>query len=425
MNKKYLISATIIALIGFILSVILGNVGINLLSNPSYVSFCNINETFNCDAVALSKYASHFGIPNFIYGMGYYLLIFAVAIFSLFSVRLRLKNFFVYLFWLSLISVLVSFYLFLIAHFVIKSLCILCMMIYVVNVLLLLVAFMAEKFSIKSLSKKLLEDIRLYFSSFKRTLLFIVMAFIGLSVLLYFNSNPLLSNPLESENQGKIDLEYAKTSPNRLVTGPAGLPEITILMFTDYECQFCSKAGFEIKKLLKKNPDIRLIFKDYPLDQSCNQRMPRPFHEKSCMASFHARCAAEQGKFWEYHDLVFQNQESFNEESLKQFAESLKLDMNQFNSCVSSKKYMDSIITDIDEAASLNVSGTPTLYFDGKRVEGFRTYEEYQKIVDDIRAEKKKAAEEYEKEKAEYMKQMKEEEAKTKDGEAKPEKEKN
>lgn len=407
MNKKYLITTLIICLIGFILSFLLAQVGINTLTNPDYHSFCNINEGFNCETVALSSYANHFGIPNFIYGLFYYAVLLLAGCFCLVDKKNRLPNYFVYVFWLSTFSILVSIYLFSISIFIIKSKCILCIMVYVVNILLLVVSFMTEKSSIPILFNKLISDIKTYFKTPQRTILFIVLAIIGVCTLFYFNANPILGQSKETNpNLDNIKIDYSTTSVDRLVTGPEETPTITIIEFTDYECPFCSKASEEIKKVLKNNPNIRLIFKEYPLDQACNDRMTRPFHKNSCSASLHARCAAEQGKFWEYHDIIFMNQQDLSPNALEEYADSLKLDMKAFNECVKSNRHMDKIITNIDEAAALGIDGTPTFFIDGEKIVGYRTAEEFQEEIDKVLEKKKKAAEEYEKRKQEFLKKQ-------------------
>jgi len=403
MNKKYLAYTLILATIGFLISLLLAKVGINLVNDPSFKSFCNINASFNCDAVALSKYSSHFGIPNFAYGIGYYFIIIIFISYILYKNNKFLPNILVYVFWMSLGSLVVSLYLFIISHLLIKTLCVLCMLIYFVNIMMFLVAFMSEKWSILNMYNKLVADIKLYFSSGGRTFIFILILLNVIGALYYFNSNPIIVNKASAEGntsptqQEEYNIDYTKANQDRLVLGTAVEPTITILVFTDYECSHCSIASQELNKLLKLNPDIRVIFKDYPLDQTCNQRMRRPFHQYACKASLSARCAAEQGKFWEYHDLLFANQNSIDNAKLRDIANQLNLDMNKFNECVKSEKYINNIITDIDEGAALGLEGTPTFYIEGKKIEGFRTATELQKIINDLKLEKQKQLQEREK----------------------------
>lgn len=404
MDKKVLITTLLLALAGFILSFLLAKVSLGVYSDPGYHSFCNFNEAYNCETVALSKYAAHFGIPNFVYGLFYYLIILFAGSYCLLSKKTALPNFFVYLFWLSLISIIISVYLFIVSAFFIKSKCVLCMMVYFVNILLFVVASMAEKWSFKHLYSTLISDIKLYFSSGGRIIIFIILALIGTTVLFYFNANPMLGQDINT-GDNRTD-NYLKTSPDRLVTGSVDLPELTILEFTDFECPFCSQASFQMKEVLKNNPGFRLVFKDYPLDMACNPRLPKPFHENACRASLYARCAAEQNKFWEYHDLLFNNQGSFDKESLLEFAQNLNLDMPVFQECVDTERYLPGILTNIDEAAALGVEGTPTFFVQGRKIVGVRTAAEYQQAIDEIKADIEKERQEYEKQKQEFIKKQ-------------------
>lgn len=409
MKTKYLITILILALIGFFLSAYLAEIGINDYLDISHKSICNFNEYFNCDVVARSDFSSHFGIPNFIIGLIFYFVIIATTLYKLLYKDKFLPNFIVYIFWVSLLSVIGSIYLFIVSSTIIKSFCIFCMGVYIVNILMFLVTFMAEKFSLSHLITTLSNDVKTFFISPTRTGLFIMIAIFALLLLYYFNSHPILSKGAQNNLTGgeKINIDYSRTSQDRLVTGPATAPALTVMVFTDYECPFCSKASFEVKKLLKNNPDLRLIFKDYPLDQSCNYNINRPFHEYACKASISARCAAEQGKFWEYHDLLFENQGNIDENSFMDFAQSLNLDMKKFETCVNTAKPIDKIITDIDEAGALGVNATPTFFFEGRKEEGYKRYEELQKIVDEVKLKKQKEKEEYERQKAEWEKKQK------------------
>jgi len=189
---------------------------------------------------------------------------------------------------------------------------------------------------------------------------------------------------------------------------------ISIMVYSDYQCSHCALANVELKKLLNANPDVRVIYKDYPLSNACNQYMDGAFHTYACEAAQCVRCAAEQGKFLEYHDLVYKNQESINEDTLQEFADQLNLDMDKFKQCTENNNYMTGIYTDIDEAASLGIAGTPTFFINGTKIEGFRPVEELQKEVDKARKIFEDQKIEMEKQKAEAQKKM-EEQAKKED----------
>ena len=111
--------------------------------------------------------------------------------------------------------------------------------------------------------------------------------------------------------------------------------------------------------MLEKYPQkVRLIFKNYPIR---NHKLAQP-------AAKAAMAAGNQGKFWEYHDKVFENYNKLSDEMLVQFAKELNLDMNRFRKERGSKKIASIINRDLREASRIGVRGTPTIFVNGKRL---------------------------------------------------------
>jgi protein-disulfide isomerase len=393
MNKKLVVITLLLALAGLVFSVLLAKVSIGLATNPDYESFCNFGTSYNCEAVAMSKYAAHFGIPNFVFGILYYAALLLFGLYILMDKINRVPHFFPYLFWLSVVSVGVSVYLFAASVFIIKSTCVLCMLIYVTNFLFCFVALKAEQWSFGSMVSTMSADIKKLFASPLRVAGIVALAVVAAGVLFYFKSHPLLDLSGNAIDLSKsVTVEYAETSADRLVTGTTDKPEFTIMEFTDFECPFCAKAGQEMKKVLLNNPNVRLIFKDYPLDSACNEKITKPFHRSACRAALYARCAAEQGRFWEYHDILFGNQSALDKASLESYASEVGLDMSKFRECAESHRHRDKIAADIEEAYALGVGGTPTFFINGHRIGGFRTAEQFEQIMEKIRKLEEEAA---------------------------------
>ena len=107
-----------------------------------------------------------------------------------------------------------------------------------------------------------------------------------------------------------------------------------------------------------------------------------------------SECADEQGKFWEYHDVLFasqsgENQGAFSKDNLKKFATDLKLDTAKFNACVDSGKYSATVENDTAYAQSLGVTSTPAFLINGQSLVGAQPFEAFQKIVESERSKKK------------------------------------
>lgn len=149
---------------------------------------------------------------------------------------------------------------------------------------------------------------------------------------------------------------------------------VTIVIFSDYQCGFCQKQEQTLKNLLNQYGDkIRLIWKDYPESDE---------NSISFLAAVAGRCAQEQKKFWEYHDLLFQNSGGLNSKILFELARKLNLNINQFNYCLSGSEAEQLIKDNIEEADALGISGVPFIYVNDREVMGEITFEELEEIID-------------------------------------------
>ena len=129
---------------------------------------------------------------------------------------------------------------------------------------------------------------------------------------------------------------------------------LTIVEFTDYQCPFCQRfhttAFGDLKKNYIDTGKVRFYSRDMPLD----------FHPNAMRAAEAARCASEQGQFWQLHDVMGANPDKLDMNSLVAFAADLKMDVGTFRACVESEKYKNAVQTDVMEAMKIGASGTPT-----------------------------------------------------------------
>ena len=154
---------------------------------------------------------------------------------------------------------------------------------------------------------------------------------------------------------------------------------ITIIEFGDYECPFCKQWHEEIWPQLQTTyPQmIRLVYRDFPLVG---------LHENAVPAAEAANCAGEQGKYWEYHDLLFQNQSSLSEEKYTILAGELGLSISEFTTCLTNQTYATEVEGDFQEAITFGLTGTPTFFINGYRVEGVPSINDFQGIIENILA---------------------------------------
>jgi protein-disulfide isomerase len=166
----------------------------------------------------------------------------------------------------------------------------------------------------------------------------------------------------------KVEVTY---DPARLRGNPWA--PVIIVEFADFQCPFCRQAQPTLKDLLSKYKGrVSLGYRDFPL---------RGIHAQGQLAAEASRCAGEQGKFWEYHDLLFANPNKLKRDGLVEHAGSLKLDEKQFDSCLSSGKYKAKIEEDLQEGIKAGVAGTPGFFINGSFLSGIQPEAVFEDII--------------------------------------------
>lgn len=137
---------------------------------------------------------------------------------------------------------------------------------------------------------------------------------------------------------------------------------IELVEYGDYECPYCGRAYPIIKKIQHQlGADLKFVFRNFPISES---------HPHAVNAALAAEAAALQQKFWEMHDMLYENQDQLEWENLLAYAGALKLDLNRFKSDVKKKALADKIDADFEGGIRSGVNGTPSLFIDGKKFEG-------------------------------------------------------
>ena len=150
---------------------------------------------------------------------------------------------------------------------------------------------------------------------------------------------------------------------------------VTIVEFEDFQCPFCKKAQDTLQQVLLRYKDkVRVVHRDFPLQS---------LHPASWKAHEAGRCAEEQGKFWEYRDLLYKNAPAANPEQLIAYASQLGLDSTDFRKCLDSSKFKAVVQRDEGEANRLGIQGTPAFFINGQLLSGAQPESEFARIIDD------------------------------------------
>ena len=151
--------------------------------------------------------------------------------------------------------------------------------------------------------------------------------------------------------------------------------QVTIVKFEDFQCPYCKEVQANYQEVLKRyDGKVRLVHKDLPLDQ---------IHPQARQAAEAARCADDEGRFWEYHDKLYASSPNAAPEDLKSYAKDLGLKQDLFNKCLTSGKYKETIQKDVIEGARLGLTGTPTFFINGRELSGAQSVEVISQIIDE------------------------------------------
>lgn len=158
--------------------------------------------------------------------------------------------------------------------------------------------------------------------------------------------------------------------------GPKDAP-VTIVAFEDFQCPFCGRLNTDVVPQLiekyVKTGKLRYVYRDYPL----------PFHQYAQKSHEAAECADEQGKFWDMHKKLYANQSALDVPSLKKYAGETGLNQSKFDQCLDSGKYKNEVQKDYQDGSKIGVSGTPTLYINGRPIVGAQPLASFTAVIDE------------------------------------------
>jgi protein-disulfide isomerase len=183
------------------------------------------------------------------------------------------------------------------------------------------------------------------------------------------------SNRLREQTKVSILLGPPRTQvgfdPARVRGNPKA--KVMIVEFSDFQCPFCGQVQGTLKSILAKHGEsVALAFRDMPVSQ---------IHPQAMGAAQAARCAGEQGKFWEYHDLLFADQAWLDKPGLVTKAQKLQLEEKQFDACIASEKYKAQIQQDSQEGMRAGVNGTPGFFINGVFISGAQPEAAFEKLI--------------------------------------------
>lgn len=346
-----------------------------LHANAAYTSFCNINSTVNCDVVLTSPWAYFQGYSVSLLGILFYALTTGLALGVFFHPQARWRRRLADgLLVLAAFGLAFSLYMAVIAFAILRSVCLLCSGLYLLAVLNFLAAWFLRQSLLppyaRSDARRQSAD-RWVWTSAAVFLVVLVLAVtweltrgvtgVGADRVAadprftsWFQAQPIVDVPTDGRN----------------TRGSASAP-VTIVEFSDFECSHCNQFHRVLDEVWRRYPRrIRVVFRHFPLNSKCNPSVGSEFHSLACQAAVAAECAGQQGKFWEYHDVLFANQRQLRPQILRELAQDLRLDLAQFDACLASREALSQVEEDTRLGARLGVNSTPTLFINGRMIRG-------------------------------------------------------
>jgi len=191
------------------------------------------------------------------------------------------------------------------------------------------------------------------------------------------DKKPIFSEALKTLEAQREALRGAQKNPKYDPSKPPQTGDndamVTIIEFMDFACPPCKMAGEAIKKVMRAYPGkIRLIFRNFPRVEK------HPFAVRVAEA---ALCAHEQGKFWEDYARLIENQRELDEEALINFGREIGLDMEGFQGCLLLNESAKRVVADMELGMELGVRKVPTLFINGRKVEGRKSLNMIEEII--------------------------------------------
>lgn len=350
----------------------------------NYTSFCNVNESVNCDQVLTSPFAELMGLP-----VAWYAIVVYTATALCFAGAARLASQAGRLAALRAACVLVlgslawSLWMALVSAFILHTVCLVCSALYLLTLALAAVTW-------KVASPFPPGDLVLGRASLARVAVVATILTAAVAAM----SGPWARTSTSPGANDSVSLEQIRESHPDFLTWYLGLPRrsgsapasdtgagdtgagdteavVTIVEFSDFLCVFCRRNAEMLSGLLeRRSGQLRLVHRHFPLDTTCNDGVSRTMHPFACHAAEAAECAGEQGRYDEMSTLLFADQDKLLPTTVAKLAAETGLDSAAWQKCMDSGRGMDRVTADARAGIELGVSSTPTMFFNGRRIEG-------------------------------------------------------
>jgi uncharacterized membrane protein len=369
----------VLALCGLAASLTSLYVHYQMLVQPGYVSFCDVNQTVSCQQAYLSRYGSVRGVPVALYGVIWFAFVLVLALVGAVGPRSVRESMPAYLFATATVGLAVTLYMAYAAFFVLKAVCMLCLATYAAVLGLFIVSGLSKSMPpMTTLPRRVFADVRALVA--RPAVLSAVIVFLAgaASAIAFFPDEADLrtraaeqraAQPVTADQRSEFE-RFWDSLPRMTVPVPSDGAALVIVKFTDLQCTFCSTAFFDQRGILSKYQAqypgaVKFITKDYPLQSDCNANVPRSVHTAACDAAVAVRLARQRNKGDSLEEYLYSHQSTMSPASVRDAAFVIAgiqdLDLQY-------PRVVGDVKADVGLGHLLGVTGTPTYFFNGVRV---------------------------------------------------------
>ena len=379
------------SLLGLGASIVSSYVHYKLLTDPTYVSFCDVNSQVSCTQAYLSQYGSFLGVPVALGGVIFFAVASALSGLAGSRTSRARDNTPGYIFIWSTIGLAFVMYLAWASYVVLGLFCILCAITYVSVIALFIISGGATKYPMTSMPGRAARDLRTLVSSPVALVMLLVIGVGSVALIASFPSETSAQaaqeeayatyQPLTEQQRAQLEAWWA-VQPKVDIPVPADEgTKVLIVKFSDYQCPGCRSAYEALKPVLAKyeGQGVQLVKKHYPLESECNPgiQMGAP-HYGSCEAAAAYEMAKGTPHLAKMDEWLFDNQQTLTKDSVRRGAEEIAGIANY------DERYdavLETVKTDAGLGKLLNVRSTPTIYINGRMLPGIASPAQYDALI--------------------------------------------
>jgi uncharacterized membrane protein/protein-disulfide isomerase len=374
MSKRAALFALICAVVGLAASGAAAYTHYHMLFDPSYRSFCDVNETISCTQVYQSRFSTVRGVPVAIFGAMWFAVAALLSVTGFTarqSVRESVPG---YLFVMSTVALAVVLYLGYASFFLLKAVCLLCLTTYAAVIGLFLISGGATSFPMTTLPRRAAGDVRVLVTS-PLAITLVVLFFAGAATTLAFFPREALAPgglPATTQDQRSELERFMATAPRTPLVIPADGAKVLVVKFNDYQCPACGQSYLQYKPILAKYEAtapgmVKMVMQDYPLNPACNANLTTMIHPAACDAAVAVRLAKQHNRGEAMEEWLYTHQTGMTSPLVRQAARDVG-QVTDFDAKYAST--LEAVKSDVALGRQLRVQQTPTFFINGIKIEG-------------------------------------------------------